>query len=77
MVLNAILWVNRTGPQWRELSKSIKKVACVSQQTGIDGGKWVNGRKRHIAVDTLDLPWAMVVTAANVSDTQAGYAAAL
>jgi len=34
-------------------SQSIKKVAFVSEQTGIEGGKWVNGRKRRIAVDTL------------------------
>jgi putative transposase len=122
-VFNAILWVNRTGLQWREMSKSIypcwqsvyyyfrkwklsgvweqlldtltvlerkrqareetpsllavdsqsvKTVAFVSLETGIDGGKWVNGRKRHLAVDTLGLPWAVLVTAANVSDTAAG-----
>jgi len=122
-ILNAILWVNRTGLQWRELSKSIypcwqsvyyyfrkwkltgvweqlldtltiverkqqsrqetpsllavdsqsvKTVAFVSLDTGIDGGKWVNGRKRHLAVDTLGFPWVIVVTAANISDTEAG-----
>src|SRR5205823_14609411 len=32
------------------------------------GGKKVKGRKRHIAVDTLGLLCAVVVTAANVSD---------
>lgn len=122
-MMNAILWVNRTGLQWRELAKtlypcwqsvyyyfrkwrlagvweqlndtlvikerrrqgreetpsmvvvdsqSIKTVAFVSEETGIDGGKKINGRKRHIAVDTLGLPWAVHVTAANVSDTAAG-----
>lgn len=121
-IFNAILWLNRTGVQWRELasefpcwqsvyyyfrrwklsgvweqvlaaltalerkrqgreetpsllavdSQSVKTVAFVSQQIGIDGGKWVNGRKRHLAVDTLGLPWAVLVTAANVSDTAAG-----
>lgn len=36
------------------------------------GGKFINGRKRTILVDTLGLPWAIKVTAANVSDNQAG-----
>ena len=52
-------------------SQSVKKVAFISLETSIDGGKWVNGRKRHLVVDTLGLPWAMLVTAANVSDTAA------
>lgn len=53
-------------------SQSTKKVAFVDQATGIDGGKKVNGRKRHLAVDTLGLPWAICVTAANISDNQGG-----
>ena len=32
----------------------------------------INGRKRTILVDTLGLPWAIKVTAANISDNQAG-----
>jgi putative transposase len=35
---------------------------------GTDGGKRVKGRKRHVAVDTLGLLLAVVVTAANVDD---------
>ena len=35
---------------------------------GYDGGKKVNGRKRHIVVDTLGLLLAVAVTAANVDD---------
>jgi putative transposase len=31
-------------------------------------GKKISGRKRHVLVDTLGLVWAVVVTAANVSD---------
>jgi transposase len=123
-ILNAILWINYTGSQWRNMeskyppwqsvyyyfrkwkrngvweelldvlivqerrrqqredspslvafdSQSNKKVAFVHQDTGIDGGKRVNGRKRHLAVDTLGLPWAIRVTAANVSDNQGGCA---
>lgn len=38
---------------------------------GYDGGKKVNGRKRHLLVDTLGLLLKVVVTKANVSD-QAG-----
>lgn len=121
-LMNAILWINYTGSQWRSLdsryppwqsvyyyfrkwkrngvweelldalvvqerrrqqrqdspsllaldSQSTKKVAFTNQDTGIDGGKKVNGRKRHLAVDTLGLPWAICVTAANVSDNQGG-----
>lgn len=35
---------------------------------GYDAGKKIAGRKRHLLVDTLGLIWAVVVTAANVSD---------
>jgi putative transposase len=112
-VLNAILYVNRTGCQWRVLphdypkwktvctifwrwrrdgvwqrvhealcrrvrSASGKKptpsVAIVDSQSirtaeggderGYDAGKKITGRKRHLAVDTLGLVWAVVVHAA-------------
>lgn len=39
---------------------------------GIDGHKKVNGRKRHIAVDTMGLILVCLCTAANESDIQAG-----
>jgi len=42
----------------------------IHQQVGIDGNKRVKGRKRHIIVDSLGILIAVVVTAANVSDTQ-------
>ena len=35
---------------------------------GFDGGKKVNGRKRHILVDVLGLVLAVLVTPANVQD---------
>ena len=35
---------------------------------GYDAGKKVNGRKRHVLVDTMGLVWLIVVTAASVQD---------
>jgi putative transposase len=40
-------------------------------ERGYDGGKKINGRKRHIAVDTLGLLLAVVVTSAAVDDAAA------
>jgi putative transposase len=51
-------------------SQSAKTTEVGGEQRGYDGGKKVKGRKRHIAVDTLGLLVAVVVTAANVSDGQ-------
>lgn len=48
-------------------SQSVKTTA-VAGQRGYDKGKNVNGRKRHVVVDTLGLLLAVVVTAACVSD---------
>lgn len=49
-------------------SQSIKVAPFVSEQTGIDGNKKVNGRKRHVITDTLGLVWGVVVHAANQAD---------
>ena len=35
-------------------------------------GKKVNGRKRHLVVDTLGLVWALVITPASVQDRDGG-----
>lgn len=43
-------------------SQSIKKAPFVGEDTGIDGNKKINGRKRHLLTDTLGLVWAAVVT---------------
>ena len=40
-------------------------------ERGYDGGKKITGRKRHIAVDTLGLLLAVVVTSAAVDDAAA------
>ena len=45
-----------------------------AREKGYDAGKKVSGIKRHIAVDTMGLPHAIVVTTANVSDRQAAVA---
>ena len=49
-------------------SQSIKAGPFVSEDKGIDGNKKVNGRKRHILVDTLGLILGVVVSAANKAD---------
>lgn len=48
-------------------SQSVKTTA-VPGERGYDGGKKVNGRKRHLLVDTLGLLLAVVVTSAAVQD---------
>ncbi len=48
-------------------SQSIK-TAIQGETKGYDGGKNVNGRKRHLLVDTLGLIVGVLVTAANVGD---------
>ena len=44
------------------------KTAHGGVEVGVDGGKLVRGRKRHIVVDTLGLLLIVVVTAANADD---------
>jgi len=48
-------------------SQSVKTTALPSSR-GYDGGKKINGRKRHILVDTLGLVMAVVVTTACAAD---------
>lgn len=52
-------------------AQSVKGAASVPAATrGFDGGKKVNGRKRHIVVDTLGLLLTVMVTAASITDRQ-------
>jgi transposase len=122
-VVNAILYVVRTGCAWRQLPRDFPvwqtvygyfwawardgtldglhvalrdkvreaegrdpepSAGVVDAQTvkgsdtvpaatrGFDGGKKINGRKRHLVVDTLGLMLALVVTAASVQDRDGG-----
>jgi putative transposase len=121
-VVNAVLYLNRTGCQWRSLPHDFPKwktvytifrrwkldgtwerlhtalVRLVRQAAGkkptpsvtildsqsvrtAEGGEWrgydagkkLAGRKRHIAVDTLGLIWAVVVHGADWQDYEGGH----
>ncbi|MEV7675914.1 IS5 family transposase [Streptomyces sp. NPDC088752] len=53
-------------------SQSVKGDAVVDAASrGFDGGKLVNGRKRHLVVDCLGLVLAVLVTPASVTDRNA------
>ena len=49
-------------------TQSIKNAPFVSEETGIDGNKKINGRKRHVLTDTISLVWVVAVHAANLAD---------
>ena len=51
-------------------TQSIKVAPFIDQDKGIDGNKRINGRKRHLLVDTLGLVWAVIVHAADIHDGQ-------
>lgn len=53
-------------------SQSVKAAASVpTASRGFDGGKLINGRKRHVIVDCLGLLLMVLVTAADVTDRDA------
>lgn len=54
-------------------SQSVKTSCNVGESSqGIDAGKKIKGRKRHIATDVLGLLLVVVVTAASVQDSTGG-----
>lgn len=53
-------------------SQSVKAAETVSKATrGYDAGKKINGRKRHLVVDTRGLPLLVIVTPADLHDAAA------
>ena len=48
--------------------QSVKATAISCPDRGYDGGKKINGRKRHILVDTIGLIMAVTVTSAALQD---------
>jgi transposase len=55
-------------------SQSVRGAETVARTgRGYDAGKKINGRKRHIAVDTTGLLLVVLVTAAGVQDRNAAY----
>ena len=48
--------------------------AGAQEDRAFDGGKKLEGRKRHIVVDSIGLLLAVVITAGNVTDAQGGIA---
>lgn len=54
-------------------SQSIRAAETVAHTSrGYDGGKKINGRKRHIATDTIGLLLVVLITAASVQDRDGG-----
>ncbi|MDK4681401.1 transposase [Kingella negevensis] len=58
-------------PTYAIIDSQSVKIASSAHDKGFDGGK-NQGRKRHIAVDTLGNLLSVVVHAANIHDTKAG-----
>lgn len=58
-------------PKSAYLDSQSVKTAQGGEQRGFDNGKKVQGRKRHIIVDSLGLLLGVIVTAANVDDAHA------
>ncbi len=58
-------------PEIAYIDSQSAKTAQGGEQRGFDNGKKVQGRKRHIVVDSLGVLLAVVITAADVDDAQA------
>lgn len=58
----------KTSPSAAIIDSQTVKTTEVGGERGYDAGKKINGRKRHIVVDTLGLILAVVVHPANIQD---------
>ena len=64
----------RVAPSYAIIDSQSVKTIYASEDRGIDGGKKIKGRKRHIIVDTLGNLLHVSVGRANLHDTKAGVA---
>ena len=62
----------RASPSYGIIDSQSSKTVAASEERGIDGGKKVKGRKRHIVVDIMEDVLSVVVHAANIHDTKSG-----
>ncbi|MFK0578756.1 IS5 family transposase [Campylobacter jejuni] len=62
----------KATPTYAIIDSQSVKTTGKAEQKGLDGGKKVKGRKRHILVDTIGNLLGVVVHAANIHDTRAG-----
>ena len=59
-------------PTYAIIDSQSTKTMYASEERGIDGGKKIKGRKRHIVVDIMGNLLSVCVHAANIHDTKAG-----